>query len=424
MSATTFDIHRRRRGVRASTKPRIAELGRADGTLYLDDHTRLWARWSGSKNAAGDATYSQSFPVYPGSSNYLPEAGRAVYIGRRYGKLTVLDAVPEDLQKAGVDLRGLNPNDPYRQFVYTVNFVPLRSDALANEGEDSLKVNLNQLLYLDSYGDYKLWNGTDENTHINFAAVQAAMSADEHALGIVALKTFENEPQSVASTPQDINTPLDLTDLQECKDQLDAETVDSRVYRITSDMVTLIANPTTDWDLRQWLNMPPRLGNPNPVTKNERVREGQQVVYHDFLEVTGWLEVLGEVVVIDDSAGETTTSGAPTDATYIVQTPSSGLSAEQAMSALATGIVKNATATGVQSIAVAGTDYTSPTGIENLSNKTITASSVLATAGGMSRVLAANFTLPDKYSLVVSGYYRVLAGVTLTLAGDAELSVE
>lgn len=52
--------------------------------------------------------------------------------------------------------------------------------------------------------------------------------------------------------------------------------------------------------------------------------------------------------------------GAPLDATYITQTPSSGLSAEQAMSALATGLVKNTTTTGVQSIAAPGTDYVAP----------------------------------------------------------------
>lgn len=48
---------------------------------------------------------------------------------------------------------------------------------------------------------------------------------------------------------------------------------------------------------------------------------------------------------------------APSDATFITQTPSSGLSAEQAMSLLATGLVKNTTGTGALSIAVAGTDY-------------------------------------------------------------------
>ena len=46
--------------------------------------------------------------------------------------------------------------------------------------------------------------------------------------------------------------------------------------------------------------------------------------------------------------------GAPTDATYITQTPDATLSAEQALSALATGILKNTTTTGILSIAVAG----------------------------------------------------------------------
>lgn len=54
-------------------------------------------------------------------------------------------------------------------------------------------------------------------------------------------------------------------------------------------------------------------------------------------------------------------SGAPTNATYIVQTANGTLSNEQALGALATGIVKNTTTTGVLSIAVAGTDYVAGT---------------------------------------------------------------
>jgi uncharacterized protein DUF5907 len=50
-------------------------------------------------------------------------------------------------------------------------------------------------------------------------------------------------------------------------------------------------------------------------------------------------------------------SAAPVDATYLTQTPNSTLTNEQAMSALSTGIVKNTTATGVQSIAASGVDY-------------------------------------------------------------------
>lgn len=56
--------------------------------------------------------------------------------------------------------------------------------------------------------------------------------------------------------------------------------------------------------------------------------------------------------------------GAPTDATYIVQTANGSLSNEQALGALATGILKNTTTTGVLSIATAGTDYYNPSGTD------------------------------------------------------------
>lgn len=47
--------------------------------------------------------------------------------------------------------------------------------------------------------------------------------------------------------------------------------------------------------------------------------------------------------------GQDGISGAPTDATYIVQTPSGSLSAEQALSSLSTGVMKSTTVTGVVS---------------------------------------------------------------------------
>jgi len=48
---------------------------------------------------------------------------------------------------------------------------------------------------------------------------------------------------------------------------------------------------------------------------------------------------------------------APTNATYITQIPNATLTNEQALSALATGLLKSTTATGVVSIAASGTDY-------------------------------------------------------------------
>jgi hypothetical protein len=52
-----------------------------------------------------------------------------------------------------------------------------------------------------------------------------------------------------------------------------------------------------------------------------------------------------------DGQWATPTAGAPTDATYIVQTASTGLSNEQALGSLGTGILKNTATTGILSIA-------------------------------------------------------------------------
>jgi hypothetical protein len=61
---------------------------------------------------------------------------------------------------------------------------------------------------------------------------------------------------------------------------------------------------------------------------------------------------------------DTSGSGAPTTATYITQTADGTLAAEQALGALATGILKSTTATGVVSIAVQGADYYAPGGTD------------------------------------------------------------
>lgn len=56
--------------------------------------------------------------------------------------------------------------------------------------------------------------------------------------------------------------------------------------------------------------------------------------------------------------------GAPTGATYITQTSNGSLTNEQALDALASGIMYNTTGTGVVSIATEGTDYYGPGGTD------------------------------------------------------------
>jgi len=139
-------------------------------------------------------------------------------------------------------------------------------------------------------------------------------------------------------------------------------------------------------------------------------------------------------------------SSAPMDATYIVQTPNSTLTNEQVLSALATGIVKNTTTTGVLSIAVAGTDYLTPTGdgsgltalgsIDTLSDVTTTTPTtdqVLRFNGsewvnGQSAVSSASSGVsfyPDDTSIIASGTentypVKTLSKTPITSAEDVD----
>ena len=65
----------------------------------------------------------------------------------------------------------------------------------------------------------------------------------------------------------------------------------------------------------------------------------------------------GTGLAITGTTIDASAAGAPSTATYITQTPDAGLSAEQSLSSLTTGLVKVTNGTGALSTAAAGTDY-------------------------------------------------------------------
>lgn len=98
------------------------------------------------------------------------------------------------------------------------------------------------------------------------------------------------------------------------------------------------------------------------------------------------ITVNGKGLITAASSGATP---APVGATYITQTADGTLTNEQALGALATGLLKNTTTTGVLSIAVAGTDYETPitagTGLTDSTN-TFTANLSTGVSGGQTAI--------------------------------------
>lgn len=112
-----------------------------------------------------------------------------------------------------------------------------------------------------------------------------------------------------------------------------------------------------------------------------------------------------------------TTSGAPSTATYITQTPDTGLSNEQALSALATGLLKNTTTTGVLSIAT-NADVPEFTGANGVSG---------GTKGGVPAPVAAdnvNYLRGDGTWALPSGTGAPASAKYITYGYDGTLSAE
>lgn len=125
--------------------------------------------------------------------------------------------------------------------------------------------------------------------------------------------------------------------------------------------------------------------------------------------VTSWLQTATVNTVGTDPITFVQFSGqalnfAPNDSTYILQTADGDLANAQVLGALATGILKNTTTTGVLSIAVNGTDYYGPG----------TATPVPVTEGGTGVA-----TLTTAYAVVCAGTTATGPVQTIASVGSA-----
>lgn len=137
--------------------------------------------------------------------------------------------------------------------------------------------------------------------------------------------------------------------------------------------------------------------------------------------------------LLERASGSSSSSGAPATSTFITQTPDAGLSGEQALSLLATGILKVTTTTGALTTAVIGDfpaldQYVTPSTSGNVLTSNGSAwTSAASTSCGVPTVLAktANYTVATSDGCTstgvtieaTSGTFTVTLYVTASNAG-------
>lgn len=105
-------------------------------------------------------------------------------------------------------------------------------------------------------------------------------------------------------------------------------------------------------------------------------------------------------------------SGAPTTVPFITTVPDGGVSAEFALSTLATGLLKNTTGTGIPTIAVLGTDYLSPASSITNGQLPSTISSKTFDNSNTITITDTNLTIQDNGDATKQGRFNVSAITT------------
>lgn len=299
---------------------RIGYLGDNSGSGDPRDRARLGNLWVRLQQSDGRLSSPVSMAVYP-NANINVVDGFPVRIGYDEDQREViLSAYLPGLQSTNPLF--LNPIDTaahgYTAPATITTFLCVR------HGDTSSKP-----LYVYVYPAIVV-RGT---TTVLFAGEEIDLSGEvpatgEHLYTVVFWKT-DNTLEIFSSTAKALGDPLTDADLQEAINLRTSGSLPIWAWELEGDQTALTNDKTKNVDLRQLIN------------------------------------------VVESSTGG---GGAPDDAKYWVSEADGDLSAEVNLGALATGLLKHTVAGSVSTpaTAVAGTDYTTPAGTENLSNKTFT----------------------------------------------------
>lgn len=297
-----YKFQKARRAYQVKTVPFRAVLGNETNNPYAE-FGMYWVRRKANADPNDLATTGAPFRVRAGSAIIVPRGGRVVWVER--GKdthLTVTGYDHDDLVAAGIDPRGAQPNDPYREWIRFKQIQNFRALPLATTDGDSMKVQVRQLAYYDGDGNLVLYHGTNAAIHIDLTDYTPADGLQRYVvLWLRTYNPFGLEPiQVTVSTPIDsIDEDLSFEDMQECADQADYDAIPIQSFRLANGQTTLKLVDTVDFDLRQFINMPHVFGFPNPVARHLILRGDRQQLFTGSLTVTGDLTVEGELTGVE-----------------------------------------------------------------------------------------------------------------------------
>jgi hypothetical protein len=259
--STDSMIEQMRRENTHDEEQRLVIIGNGvDGDPYADDN-RIWVRDIGS---IGEGDYSIGGTAYRvlAGTGYLIEIDHHIWIQWQPGPNMWQGVMsdPDFMRVTGRSMHLLNSNDPHNAFRTTEGLLPLLSKPLPNgkANVQGWQATTEDNLYLDYKGTSDVPTAISQHQNVlSFAPTSAAQH--RYVLLVFNITKFfagtEDPIEMFASTSQSWFTALDATDIQQCLDQMDANSRPIKAYRVYFGQDNLKGH-ADDRDLRGWLNVP------------------------------------------------------------------------------------------------------------------------------------------------------------------------
>ena len=278
-------------------------VGGNGGNVYAGDGY-YWVRPYAAANENNFANPGTAYRVQAGSALIVPRAGFVVWVGPGMNqRLTILGYDHDDLILKGIDPTSTQPNDPYRQWIRLKDIQNFRALPIATGTSPSLLVSVRQLFYYTVTGDIVRWNGTNADTQIDLTDYVPAEGFQCYV--VLWLRAYNpNGLSDIQVTTSDhissTDYNLSFTELQQCADASDADTIPIQAFRLADAQTTLKIDDTVDVDLRQFINMPQVYGFPNTARRAYRVHEDFSVIAPSavIIETGGIVEIQNNALLM------------------------------------------------------------------------------------------------------------------------------